>query len=344
MNNAEDASKRLDREIEHSGDAPDLAAAAALLEMADRLGALDVITPERTFDAAAVATRTEIPVAAAERYLAALESAGLIEPLRASGAEFTAEFKTVAGFDVIVHRAGYLSWAMNANRPFIEHAREFLSDPVEAGRRHSRDGREVAVSSQWMGSLAFYPAVMAKILAAEPSKIVDLGSGTCRLLIDVLREFPGCDGVGLDLDGASCDLAKRAAHTAGVGERLSVLERPIQSIADDPTPLENASVIHAGFVFHDMLPEEEDVADKVLRNCRSALADGGMMAITDAVPFLRNARERRFSALVSYYHSEFMRRRLLTEQEWTDKLRQAGFGEVEVVTLGFPTGRLFVAR
>jgi hypothetical protein len=68
------------------------------------------------------------------------------------------------------------------------------------------------------------------------------------------------------------------------------------------------------------------------------------MAITDAVPFVRNERERRFSTIVTYYHQQFMRRRLLTEQEWQEKLTKAGFGDTSVIAHRFPTGRLFIAR
>jgi SAM-dependent methyltransferase len=325
-------------EIEHSGPAPDLAAAAAFLEMGDRLGVLDVIAPGRTFNVAIVAAHADLPADATARYLEALECAGLIEPAQDGW------FRTVRDFDVIVHRAGYVSWTMNANRPFIEHAREFFLDPEAACKRHLRDGREVAVSSQWMGSLAFYPAALSRILAAQPASFADLGSGTGRMLIDVLRRSPRCRGVGLDLDGQACRAARHAAERAGVGDRLTVLERSIQSIADDPAPLAGVDVVHAGFVFHDMLPEEEGIADRVLASCRDALRPGGTMAITDAVPYVRNERERRFSAMVSYYHGEFMRRRLLTESEWTAKFHAAGFSDVEVVTTGFPTGRLFIGR
>jgi SAM-dependent methyltransferase len=337
---AHEAGRRLSTEVEHSGAAPDIAAAAALLEMGDRLGVLDVIAPGRTFDSAEVAARADLPEDGAGRYLEALESAGLIEPAPAGGSVFRA----VPDFDVILHRAGYVSWTMNANRPFIEHAREFLTDPVTAGETYARDGRQVAVSSQWMGSLAFYPAALEVIFNAKPQRIADLGAGTCRLLIETLEKFPDATGVGLDLSGDACKAAREAVRNAGMAERITVVERSIQSIAEDPGPVEGADVIHAGFVFHDMMPEEEAVADKVLANCREALQPGGIMAITDAVPYLRNDRERRFSAIVTYYHRQFMGRRLLSVAEWEAKLRDAGFSQVETVELGFPTGRLFVAR
>ncbi|MBV8933011.1 MAG: class I SAM-dependent methyltransferase, partial [Kutzneria sp.] len=247
-------------------------------------------------------------------------------------------------FATIRHQAGFVSWTMNANRPFIENARAFLTDPSRGTGIDMRDGREVAVSSEWMGSVAFYPAALSTILRSKPEIVVDLGAGTCRLLIEILRRLPQSRAVGLDLDGPSCEAARQAAEAAVLADRLQVIHRSIQSIADDPSPLEGADVIHGGFVFHDMMPEEEQTADRVLANCREALRDGGIMAITEAVPYLRNERERRFSAAVTYYHRQFMKRRLLSEDEWKRKLRSAGFTRVESIELPFPTGRLFVAE
>lgn len=339
MSSEREQTRSLAAEIEASGDAPAIAAAAALLEMGDRLGLLDGIVPGETFEAGRLAELAGLPEAGVAGYLEAMESAGLVTAVgTAPGA-----FVTVPDFDRIQHQAGYVSWVMNANRPFIENARAYLTDPDLPTGAYDRDGRQVAVSSQWMGSKAFYPAALEAVFDAKPERIADLGAGTCRLLIETLQQFPSCTAVGLDLDGPSCRAAEAAARQAGVADRLEVVERSIQSVAEDPTPVRGTDVIHAGFVFHDMMPDEEEIADAVLANCRDSLRPGGVMAITDAVPYLRNERERRFSAIVTYYHQTFMKRRLLSEEEWIAKLRQAGFGDVKAVELGFPTGRLFLA-
>ncbi len=324
--------------IAASGPAPDLAAAAALLEMGDRLGVVPLLKRDRVLDVSETAAVTDLPEPPLTRYFDALESAGIVTK------EDAGRYRACEEFDTVLHQAGYISWTMNANRPFVENARDFFTDWETARKTHLRDFREVAVASEWMGSHAFYPAAFGTIVDAKPKKLVDLGAGTCRLLIDVLNAVPGSTGVGLDFAADACRAAERAVEQAGMTDRLTVLERDIQSVATDPEFLEGADVIHAGFVFHDMLPEEEDVCDVVLANCREKLAPGGFLAITDAVPYLRNDRERRFSAMVSYYHGEFMRRRLLSEEEWLEKLRGAGFSEVRAVTHAFPTGRLFIAH
>jgi SAM-dependent methyltransferase len=330
-------------ECRASGDAPRLAAWAALLEIADRIGITSQIAAGSQFEVDDLCASTGLPAEGLTGFCEALESAALIRPVNGA-ASATGPFVAVDGFAQIQHQAGFLSWTMNANRPFIENAFKFLDDPGRPTGVALRDGREVAVSSQWMGSTGFYPAALRTILGRRPKKVVDLGSGTCQLLIEILSTLPECEAVGLDLDPSACQEARKAADRAKVGDRLTVLERPIQSIADDPGPLRDADVVHGGFVFHDMFPEEKSTASKVLLNCRQAISPGGIVAITEAVPYVKNERERQFSAIVTYYHRQFMKRKLLTEAEWTATLQEAGFAPVEAVELAFPTGRLFIGH
>lgn len=334
--NAENVRKRF---LDTPETAADFAGAAAFLEIGDRLGILPLLEKGDPVTAAEIAEATGLPVAGVADYLEAMTAAALVQDApRTPGA-----VQLAADYEQTRYEAGYLSWALNANRPFIENSARFLHDREEAIRHHDRDFRQVAVSSHWMGSKGFYTEATDTIRAARPSRMVDLGAGTGRLLIDTLREFPDTTGVALDFSAGACEEARRAADRAGVGPRLEVVVRTIQSIADDPAPLEGADLIHAGFVFHDMMPEEESIADAVLANCRDALKPGGIMAITEAVPYVRNSRERRFSALVTYYHRTFMGRRLLDETEWKEKLLKASFAKVDCVQARFPTGRLFVA-
>ncbi len=331
--------RNLRSEIAASGTAPDIAGAAALLEVGEALGLVGTIGSSPSFTALGLAAAVDLPEEGVAQYLEALAAAGIVTPVP----DDPSAFRAADDFAEIRHQAGYVSWAMNANRPFIEHAREFLTDPERAKSAYHRNGRHVAVSSQWMGSMAFYPAALETISDAAPKRLADLGSGTCRLLIEILLASPETTGVGLDIDPAACAAARQAAEDAGVADRLTVFELPIQTIAEDPSPLEGVDLVHAGFVFHDMMPEEEQIADRVLTNCRDTIQKGGVMAITEAVPYARSARERRFSSIVTYYHQQFMYRRLLTEDEWRSKLLGAGFFKVDCIELGFPTGRLFVA-
>lgn len=320
--------------------AADLAAVAALLVVGDRLGLVAHLGAGARVAVPDLAHVAGLPGDVVANYLQALAAAGVAEPV--AGAH--EQFLVTPDFVQLRYEAGYVSWLMNANRPFFEYAREFIDTPQAARAAHPRDGREVAVSSQWGGSLGFYSVALNTILGEKPGRFVDLGAGTARLLISVLRQLPESTGLALDLDPVSCGEARKAADAEGVGGRLAVVERSIQSLAQDPAPLAGADVIHAGFVFHDLMPDEEETADAVLRRCREALSSGGVLAITDAVPFAPAERERRFSAAMTYFHHQFMGRRFLTEAQWEGKLLAAGFESVEVLQHRLPGARMYVAR
>ncbi|MEU7138540.1 class I SAM-dependent methyltransferase [Nocardia sp. NPDC046473] len=313
----------------------DIAATTALIEMADQLGVAHFFEQPTPFTAADIASAADIPNAAAVAYLAALSAAALVVE---SGDSVCA----ATDFAERRHVAGYLSWSLTANRPFIEHITDYLRDPVGARESFQRNGRAVAVTSRWIGEQAFYPVIIETILRRSPSRIVDLGAGTAGLLIQLLRHLPDSTAVAVDISQGACTAAREAAERAGLSDRLTVVHRSIQSLVDDPEPLEGADVIHAGFVLHDLMPEEEETLDALLSICRKAISQDGVIAITDSVPYADQERERRFSALFTFTH-ELMGRQLLTEQQWLDKFVNAGFAACTCVPHRFPGGRLFVA-
>ncbi|MFV2103009.1 class I SAM-dependent methyltransferase [Micromonospora sp. LOL_024] len=317
--------------------AADLAANAALLEIAENLGLSPLLDRGTPFTLADATTAAGVPEARTLPFLRAMVAAGLLE----RNAE-TGPFAACAQLAERRYEVGYLSWSLDANRPYIDHAERFLRDPEAAGRRHQRDGRRVAVSSRWIGSRGFYPGVLSEILNRKPRRVVDLGAGAGALLIRLLTELPTSTGVALDLSSGACEEAERAGRRAQVGDRLTVVNRSVETLVDDPGPLDGADIVHAGFVMHDVAQTPEVFAG-VLRACREHLADGGCLMVTDAVPYVDTPGERAFSALFSYLHESSMGVRLPTEDQWCGLFRQAGFSEVTSTRLRMPGSRLFVA-
>ncbi|MGH6689319.1 MAG: methyltransferase, partial [Gammaproteobacteria bacterium] len=318
-----------------------LGGAAILLEIGAEYGVIDVLRSGRTLDARTVAEAAALAAVMAAKYLDVLRCAGLVE-----AAEDDPDGKRVRGvaeLDDLVNAVGYVAWGLRACAPLIDHARDFARDLGSACAAYPRDGGLVGRTSRWMGEQDFYPQAEGVMLGLRPERIVDLGSGAGRLLIKLLRALPEASGVGVDVSAGGCAQARAAAREAGMEDRLHIFERSIQSLVDDPSPLRGADVIHAGWVFHELLPEDEPCLDKLLVACRTT-ASTGTLVIVDGVPYAPAEDERMFSAGYSYLHDSFMGRRLLTEEEWRRKLSQAGFARVDVETLGIPGGRLFAAR
>lgn len=317
--------------------AADLAGVAVLLEIGEQLGVSHLLDAGAPITVAELAETASVPADAAAAYAHALLAAGLLT--LADGPE---RFMPCADMTEWRYAAGYVSWALSANRPFVDHAPAFLRDPAGAALAYRRDGRKVAVSSGWIGSQGFYPADVAAISAGRCERIADLGAGAAKLLIRLLQEEIAASAVALDISAEACEEAERAARRAGVSGRLQVEHRSVESLADDPSPIAGADVVHAGFVLHDLVGRP-DVLGPVLASCRQALADQGRLVITDAVPYAPNEPERRFSALFSYLHAQCMNVALPTEAEWLAAFRDAGFSQMSCVPHAFPGGRLFVA-
>jgi SAM-dependent methyltransferase len=317
--------------------AADLAAVAALLEITEGLGLSPLLDRPEPFTLGELAEAGRVPESGAAGLLEALLAAGLVH-----GTHDQDKFVPCDDMADRRYESGYLSWALNANRPYVENAPELLRDPAGTAEKYQRDGRRVAVSSRWVGSKGFYPAALSTILECRPHRIADLGAGAGALVINVLRTLPGSSGVVLDMSAAACVEAGRAAARAGVGDRFEVVHRRIESLVDDPSPVAGADLVHAGFVLHDVVAEAETF-DAVLRSCRKAMSPAGKLVVTDAIPYSADPRERKFSALFTYLHAEFMGVRLPTEQQWTESFRAAGFTDVTCVELRLPTARMFVA-
>lgn len=315
----------------------DLAATAALLEIAENIGVSPLLDRAEPFSLAELSKTAQVPERGAAAFLEALRAAGLVTPADGDPTGY------VACEDLADRRyqAGYLSWSLTANRPYIDHAHEFLRDPERAQEKFHRDGRLVSVSSRWVGSKGFYQSAFSEIQSRRPARMVDLGAGAGALLINLLRTLPESTAVAIDMSAAACAEAERAAERAGVGSRLGVVNRPIQSLVDDPSPVHDADVVHAGFVMHDLVAEP-DTFDAVLRTCRKALGEGGRLVITDAVPYASEPRERAFSALFTYLHAASMGVELPTEAQWREAFQRAGFTDVVCVPLRMPSSRMFL--
>ncbi|MFJ6811330.1 class I SAM-dependent methyltransferase [Streptomyces anulatus] len=315
----------------------DAAAVATLLQIGAEIGADQVLDSGETFSAPDMAKAADVPLVGVTAYLTALFAAGLIVETEVPG-----DFQVAADYTDLRHQAGYVSWAMHANGPFIDNARAFLTDPAMAARTHRRNGQRVAVSSRWIGERAFYPQIVERVVAAGALRVTDLGAGAGGLLIQLLHGNPARTGTAVDSNGAACAAAREAALASGVHDRLTVVERPIESLVDDPGPVAGAEAILACYVMHDIVADDS-TAQNVLGALRDALAPGGFLAVADAVSYAQQPEERKFSALFTYLHATFMSVSLPAEQEWLDKFERAGFSQTRTVPIGLPGGRLFVA-
>jgi ubiquinone/menaquinone biosynthesis C-methylase UbiE len=318
-----------------------LAGKAVLLEIGARLGALDPLLSQRAVSIAEAAAASGVDAEFLGAFYCALTHAGLAQ---AGGRDANGAVAYSASPDMekAINETGYVLWSVMSCAPLIENAESFMRDLPASIRKYPRHGDHVARTSKWMGERDFYPQAERAILSSNPKKLVDLGSGTCGLLIRCLRQLPEAKAVGIDRNAAACAKARVAVDNAGMAGRINVVEASIQSLVQNPSPIEGAEVIHAGFVFHELLPDEEATLDALLRTFREK-APRAKVVIVDAVPYGAVGGEEAFSAAYTFLHTHFMAQRLLTEEEWKGKLAAAGYRTIDVARLAISGGRIFAA-
>jgi S-adenosylmethionine-diacylgycerolhomoserine-N-methlytransferase len=107
---------------------------------------------------------------------------------------------------------------------------------------------------------------------AMPSRILEIGCGTGKNLVELAERFPKAQIIGLDLSKDMLDCAR--AKVKSYGTRIGLLHRPYDAPVAIGTKFDlivmsySLSMINPGF-------------DEVLRLCREDLSERGMVAVVD---------------------------------------------------------------
>ena len=322
--------------------AQDLVGKAILFEIGAKAGILELIEDQESVSVPSLSHHLNIKVDFLTTYLDTLESLGLLVKQEAKSSTDVAYVKS-SGYEVEKNKIGYLAWGMMSCAPLIANTNDFITDFSTAVDRHHRCGEHVARTSKWMGEKDFYPHAEKVILNLHPKKVVDLGSGTCGLLIRLANKIEGLKGVGVDLSKVACEKAKAHLADLNLQDQIDVIVSPIQDLIHNTQVFVDADVVHAGFVFHDLLPEDETKLDQLLAHILTT-SPKTTLVIVDAIPFSQNPHERSFSSAFTFLHKFYMGRKLLPEQEWEAKLKKAGFNDITIQPLGISGGRIFVAK
>ena len=322
--------------------AQDLAGKAILFEIGAKSGILELIEREQEFKPTDLSKQLDIQQDFLTIYLETLTNLELLAKRKVENTHEEIYTKT-ASYQQEKNKIGYIAWGMISCAPLISNTQAFTADFATAVRLYHRSGEHVARTSNWMGAKDFYPHAENVITQLQPKKMVDLGSGTCGLLIRLAQKIPGLIGIGVDLSQDACDKAQVHLKECALEDRIKVIVSPIQNLIQNKDVFLNADVIHAGFVFHDLLPDEEKKLDSLLI-CINQTAPNTTLVIVDAIPFSKNQHERAFSSAFSFLHQFYMGRQLLSESAWQIKLKNAGFNHVAIESLGISGGRIFVAK
>jgi S-adenosylmethionine-diacylgycerolhomoserine-N-methlytransferase len=115
-------------------------------------------------------------------------------------------------------------------------------------------------------------AIIKDFAAAAPRRILEVGCGTGRNLVELARRFPQAQITGVDLSAPMLDLAR--GKTAGFGPRLQLLHQAYTAPLSDPPGYDLVLFSYALSMFNPGY-------DAALAAARSDLVPGGRIAVVD---------------------------------------------------------------
>jgi SAM-dependent methyltransferase len=145
---------------------------------------------------------------------------------------------------------------------------DFPADFVEGQGDMNRTQFVNLLASEWVPAL---PDVDERLRSGS-ARVADVACGTGWSSISIAKGYPGVRVDGFDLDPASIEVARRAAETEGVADRVDFQVRD----AADPDLAEHYDLVTVFEAIHDMARPVE-----ALRAIRGLLADGGVALVAD---------------------------------------------------------------
>ena len=255
--------------------------------LGDRLGYYRALAKGGAATAGELAARTGTDARCTREWLEQQAVTGILACDDAAAPEAERRFRLPAGYEAVLVDPDSLSAMAPVAQIFagcvaplpqiLEAFRTGNGVPYEDYGEDLAEGQAGTTRPQFRHLLAqawlpAMPDVEARLRAAPPARVADVGMGLGWSSIAIARAYPGVRVDGFDLDEASVAAARRNAEAAGVADRVAFHARD----AGDPDLSGGYDLALAVECVHDM-------ADPVgvLRAMRRLVDDGGSVLIVD---------------------------------------------------------------
>ncbi|MEI6787789.1 MAG: methyltransferase [bacterium] len=165
-------------------------------------------------------------------------------------------------------------------------------------------------------------------------KVVDVGGGQGRLVIEILKRNPQVKGMLFD-QSYSTGAAQVNVNAAGLGNRCEVVAGSF---------LENVPEGADAYVLKHVLRDwPDEKARVILANCHRAMKPGGTLLVVDGVIDPRN-RTDRLQKLLNLEQLWYVSGELRSLNAWRGMLRDTGFVVGEILPTGIVDASIIEAR
>ena len=215
------------------------------------------------------------------------------------------------------------------------------------GQSTFQDGHLTALgcAQNWTFQQPIFDAATAGL---EFSQVTDLGCGAAARLIHLVASRPGVTGVGIDLSGEACQLARENVKLAGLDDRITILQADLLDVVRRPQDYQQAAesdFVTSYFILHHFAESQVD-GRGFLSALREAFPAAGHFVLADAFrePMTDPALPAPLFTLAYQLFHDCIGVSLQTHEQERELFAEAGFDIAAEVPFGHPLEWLFVLR
>jgi SAM-dependent methyltransferase len=187
-----------------------------------------------------------------EKFLKYLTVSDLLET--SDGAYTLSNNGNLLTADVPLARLGIY---LEAYGPVIQKMGDLLSGRAVYGEDVNRDGGSLGKHCATVFTNYYTPVILKAMSNTGATRLIDLGCGAGRMLIDACLQDPAVTGIGIDISPAAIEVARETASTLGLGDRLQFLVADAFDPASWPVECYAADSLSAVGVLHEALRDGE---------------------------------------------------------------------------------------
>lgn len=243
---------------------------------------------------------------------------------------------------------GYIVFFVGGYGKVLERMGEQVNRKVVYGKDVVRDGHCVAVASEIVGERPTHGNFETMLRRAaggphRPARVLDIGCGSGKFLLRLMRGVEAEEGFGVDLDEASCELARATMSANGCADRTRILKGDARQLLSlDPNLQGSVDLITAMFVIHEFFGRDLTHGARLLAEIARALTPGrGRLLIMDKHIDILEAEAPLYFTEFKLIH-DFTNQRLISRAEWHEVLDQAGLRLVGEEILPRHTGTILL--
>lgn len=245
--------------------------ASAAVAAAWEIGALDLLASNGRLSMSGYAVTNNLDVESTRAMFQALSSVQITE-MRGD------DVVRAVNFDEAFRAKPFFHWLARGSSDLFNRMPELLRNTNRVGNFYQRDAAAISVACRDINATFFDPVFWTAMEGVGCTKVADFGCGSGERLLQILRRFPGAQGVGVDIADGAIGVATAASAAAGLTERVTYLLGDAR-YPDDRPEFAGVDLVTCFMMGHDFWPLEECV--QWLERLRAAFPDVKKLLLGD---------------------------------------------------------------